>query len=131
MIVRPYIKGDELQFECRDTITWVDDTFAWSVLLDGKIVAVWGVTEYFPGTAHLWSCVSDAVRGKGISFTRKARKMLSATLNQFGFHRVQAFVGADLDENCRWIRLLGLEYEATLHRAMPDGSDLKVYARLL
>lgn len=131
MIVRPYEKGDEANIKAREQVADFDCNFAWTVEIDSIPVAIWGLNEFTISTAHIWAIVSDDVRGKGIEFTKKAKKMFDLVFNTYSYKRVQTFIAGNVEENARWVELFGLEYEATMKSAMPDGSDMKIYARIL
>lgn len=129
--VVPYQAGDENHFNHREDMTFIDSTWAFTFTENGTPIAIVGCSEFYPTVGHLWAIVSDSVRGKGLTFTRVSRRLLAETMVRFQYNRIQAFCDSDIEENKKWLELLGLEYEATMVKAAPDGGNLDIYARII
>ena len=129
MKIRAYAQGDETKFVARDPQPVMDPNSAWTICISGNPVAVFGCSEFMLGVGHVWMIVGEEVRGRGVALTKMASTMLDTEIDLQGFHRIQAFVDSRSDENKRWLRLLGLEYESTMAKASPIKTDIDIYAR--
>ena len=101
------------------------------ILLDGEVVAVWGLLMRWPHVADLCGCVhQDKVRGRhGLALTRMSRALLRTAAYGLRLRRITAFVEADREEYRRFAAGAGFEPEGMLAEAGPDGADLIIYTR--
>jgi len=131
MIVRPYEYGDEMHVaNSREFMVVADQSWAWTVEDNDIILAVVGCSQFMAGTGHLWAQISEDIRGKGFSFTKKMRKMIEITIARQEYKRIQAFALSDNEENGRWLKVLGMKKESTMIAAY-GGRDMDVYARII
>lgn len=131
MKIAAYQQGDEFLLDPREAPLMIDPSWAWTLYNNGKPVAIIGCTEFFGGVGHIWAIVDEEVRKRGIRFTKYCKLMLEETIREKNYHRIQAFVASDVEENKRWINLLGLVYEGTMKKATADKRDLDIYGRVI
>jgi len=114
----------------REFMVVADQSWAWTVEDNDIILAVVGCSQFMAGTGHLWAQISEDIRGKGFSFTKKMRKMIEITIARQEYKRIQAFALSDNEENGRWLKVLGMKKESTMIAAY-GGRDMDVYARII
>lgn len=102
---------------------------AFTLRLQGRVVAVMGAVNNWPGYATAWAQISDDIRGQGRPLTRATRSVSDVIMKEMALHRMDAYAVADHPEYGRWLKLLGFTHECTLQAALPNGGDLCIYAR--
>jgi hypothetical protein len=93
---------------------------------DGAILCIAGLIIYHHELATLWAFMTDDKGNDFVAITRALKVMI----DHQPFARIDAYVHADYLAGRRWIKILGLEYEARLRGHAPDGGDHCVYFRL-
>lgn len=102
----------------------------WAVIGDGRVLAMIGVLIYWPGCAEAWMMVDQiGIQNRRFALTRGARRFFDKIGQAFDLRRVQIMVSVAHNEAVAWAQLLDFEFEATLKRYGPDGSDYLVFAR--
>lgn len=101
---------------------------SWTGEQDGEILICSGVIPIWDGRAQAWALVSPAA-GKHFAAIHRAVKRFLDIKMPDPFHRVEATVDVYFDPGHRWMRMLGFEPEALLHKYRPDGVDQCLYAR--
>ena len=96
---------------------------------DGIPVAILGIRKLWPGVAAIWSIISNQIRGHGLELTRASIAILNDYAKAQEIRRYEAAVKSDIEENGKWLTLLGFKYECTHNQAALDGSDLDIYVR--
>lgn len=140
MKVRPYRVGDYEhlthrprdtygEYAGRNTKLMCEQGNTLVVEHDGIPVAIIGIHKLWTGVAHAWTVISDEARGNGIALT----KMIATALDEYcaahKIRRCEAMVKANVEENIRWLKLIGFNYECTHFNASPTGGNLHVYTR--
>lgn len=99
--------------------------YAHTVVVDGKIVACGGVTEYWPGRGEAWAVLDPECRREFILI----HKVVGRYFQLCSIRRIEAAVDVDFTPGHRWIRALGFQLEAKRLRAfLPDGKDASFYS---
>ena len=147
MKVRAYRPGDFDHLVGRERDSFGEDAYQHTKLLceneitftfenDGIPVAIVGCQIVQSsngnkpnGTAQCWTLIGDEVRGNGLKLTKIVRAMIDdfASANKIG--RMQAVIKTEIEENVKWIKLLGFKFESNLLKAGPGGTDLAMYVR--
>ena len=140
MKIRPYRPGDiehmlhrtrddfgneslhGTRFLCEQGNTYVGE-------VDGVPVALWGTQIIWKGVVHVWTLITDDARGHGLSLTKTIKRMLDEFCIANNIVRCESVVKSDIEENIRWLKTLGFEYEATQKHASPQGGDLDIFVR--
>jgi len=102
----------------------------WSWIGDGRVLAMFGVAPYWDGCAEAWLMVDTmGIQNRRLQLTKGSRRFFNNIGPALGLRRLQIMVSVAHEEAVAWSRLLGFEYEATLKKYGPDGSDHLVFAR--
>ncbi len=142
--VRPYKQGDAFWINpMKDVFAPVDylrshtdklaifpGSFAHTVILDYKIIAIVGITIIWPGVAEVWSLLSEDIKKIPSYFHRGILKGLNFYQQNLKIKRYQASVKKDYLDGLRWIKALGFEYEGEMKSFGPDGSDFFLFGRV-
>ena len=96
---------------------------------DGIPVALFGTTILWEGVAQVWTIISDHVRGKGLQLTKTIKEMLDGYCKAHHVKRCETVVKSNVEENVKWMKLFGFEYECTHKQASPEGGDLDIYVK--
>lgn len=112
--------------------------FGWKFKDGGSAFTIWddtpeGLAPIFCGGAlrmhehyaQLWALFSRHKPKVPVRLTRIVRRFVAEQRER----RVDAQVAASNSGACGWARLIGLEQEARLCGAAPDGGDLLVFVR--
>ena len=94
---------------------------------DGRVLAVGGVIELWPGRAFIWSYLDRQAAKHMIAIHRVAQRMLA------GYHgsRIEADVDLDFEPGHRWMKMLGFKLEtACMLKYRPDGGAMSKYVRI-
>lgn len=103
---------------------------AWTVVSDGDVVAVGGISVIYPGRALCWALVSgQATQGQRVAAARAALKMVRQA-RWLGVVRLEATVRADWPQAAGFLAGLGFQREGVLRRYGPDGADHEMWARI-
>lgn len=132
MIIRQMKKGDLSRIKPRFDVAPPCDRssdWSWTMEEDGVVLAIFGVAKMWGRVGHVWGMVSDDIRHKyGLSMVKYLRSLQKARMAVGDLDRLQAYVyGPNSDENSRFAVLCGLEYECTMKKAGPDGTDLHCF----
>jgi len=104
---------------------------AYTLMCDQGIVAIAGVAPIMPGVGSAWMLGSALVYSYPKALYKATRAFLRAIEEDWNLHRVQAST-ADNDQVAeKWLQHLGFEEEGIMRRYGPDGSDHKLYARIM
>lgn len=102
----------------------------WAWIGDGRVLAMFGVAPYWDGLAEGWLMVdTHGIHKRKMQLTKGTRRFFNNIGPALGLRRIQIMVSVAHKEAVAWSRLLGFEYEATLKKYGPDGSDHLVFAR--
>lgn len=100
---------------------------AFTGLHDGKVIAVAGLADVWPGRALLWSYMGGHAGPHMVAIHKVALRMIAA----YEGARIEADVDVDFKPGHRWIKMLGFELEtARMRKYRPDGGDMAKYVRI-
>lgn len=100
-----------------------------SYYFDGLLIAVSFYTSAWDGVADAGALVNRRLaRGHGQELARAIRKRNNELMRSDHLHRVQATSYVADRASQVFLRAIGYQYESTMKRGAPDGSDLFVYA---
>jgi hypothetical protein len=97
---------------------------------DGRIYAMFGAYEYWPGVSEAWLIPSKDLSSKTISFHRAALRFFDLYCQKTRTKRLQVTVHALNVHAVEWIKRCYFEHEGTLRCYGPDGSDYEMFARI-
>lgn len=104
--------------------------FGWTVIGDGRCLAMFGVAQLYPGVAEAWLMVDTiGIKKRKMQLTKGARRFFKHIGPALDLRRLHIMVSVAHKEAVAWARLLDFQFEATLKQYAPDGSDSLVYAR--
>lgn len=98
-----------------------------TILHDGRILAVMGYYELWPGVCELFVLPSKYLPEYPIQFARCVRRTLNSGIFK-EYHRVQIHA-LDDDLHNRWLSFLKFSLEGVLKKYDSKGNDYKIWAR--
>lgn len=106
----------------------LEATSAYSIIVEGKVLAVFGIIDVWAGRAIAWSYVSKNI-GKHYMQLHKAALRLC---DSFEGDRLELYVDHDFEEGHRWAKMLGFELETPrMRKFRPNGQgDSSMYVRI-
>jgi len=90
----------------------------------GEVVAIGGLLPVSDGRAYLHMIVSEGMPHQWTKLYRAASRLIGAVRDDYD--RIETL--STTPEADRWLEMLGFEYEGTLRRVMPGGTDAKSYS---
>lgn len=116
--------GGQMQFDI-DTVTVLERSNSWTVVVDGDPMACGGLLMQWPGRHYAWTYL-NAKAGPHMGFVTRAVQEKMAQVEG----RIEATVRCDFEKGHRWMRLLGFEVETERMKAYgPAGEDHTAYVR--
>lgn len=92
---------------------------------EGRILAIGGVLDCWPGRAEGWAIFAPRVRAFVPEITARAKEILS----QIDINRIEVAVRCDFPEGHDWASELGFKAEAECLEAYDaEGNDCSLYA---
>lgn len=98
---------------------------AFTGVIDGKPIGSAGIIRTGFGSGLLWAYLADS--GHFLRVHRSALRMLDMFSD---FRRIEATTECTFANGCRWLEMLGFEFEGVMRKYGPDGADHARYARL-
>ena len=106
--------------------------YAWSGWYGDVLVGAGGIRIYWEGVADGWLIISKNTPDESkVKLVLLFRAKLNELMEQHGLWRVQAFIRSDFDKGISLIKALGFEYEGTMRKYAPDGTDMMIYAKVI
>lgn len=94
---------------------------------EGRIIAIGGVMERWPGNAACWAVFAPGARKYMPAITALTREVLDTV----EINRIEIAVRCDFPQGHEWAHELGFKAEAECLRAYDaDGHDCSIYARV-
>lgn len=103
--------------------------YTFTFCVDDQPAAVVGCNIMWSGVGQIWAVTSDLMRGHGLFYAKGSKALLEEGARVHSIRRYHCIIHAGLQENIRWIIKLGFQYEFTMHRAAPDGSNIVGFVR--
>lgn len=97
-----------------------------TVLVDGRIIAVAGIAEIWPGRGSAWVLMATDAGRHLLALHRAVR----AFLDNCGVRRVECYVDRDFLAGHRWVHMLGFRREGLMRAFGAHGGDMVMYARV-
>lgn len=101
---------------------------AGTIFYDGRVIAIMGLQELWPGVCELWVLPSKYLREYAIPFSRSIKKAINSGI-LCAYHRVQ-IQALDDDLHNRWLKFLGFEKEGTLRKYDKFGNNYNMWSRV-
>jgi len=126
--VRPHMPTDIDLIESRECDIMTEPmsilgSYGWTFTIGGEPVAIVGCIMVLPGVGNLWAIVSDGARGQGLFMTKMCKEIINDFFKEQGLHRAQCLIRPGVEENVKWIKALGFEYESTMKAITKDKAD--------
>jgi len=116
-----------LQRVTDEFLSQLENTNAYTVVLDGVIVCCAGVIEYYKGRGEAWSYLGADLGSNMVPVYRAIKKYIDT----IDVRRVEMTVDVDFEPGHRFAKLLGFELEAPRMKAYDiNGRDKALYARI-
>lgn len=109
-----------------EDIASVNNELAWSLEVDGKIVACAGVLMLWEGVAELWTIIDKDI-DIGLTLVRCIKRVLYATIEGLSLHRVQASVNINDHRARKLVRVLGMKLEGRKEKYNSSKDDFFEY----
>jgi hypothetical protein len=97
-------------------------------IVDGRIIGCGGLEILWPGVAEGWCLFVGNVDDFRLPVAKAVKRTLHQWIKDHHLVRVQAPLRADFKSGILFATWLGLKYEGTLRKYLPDGSDAMMYA---
>jgi Protein of unknown function (DUF2833) len=82
-------------------------TKAWTGIVDGEPICIFGVSEWADGSGRPWMIATDKLEPNQRIFLRKCKECVAAMLD--GYNLLHNFVSADNTTAIKWLQWLGFE----------------------
>jgi len=102
---------------------------ATTMLMDGVVLAVGGVIQFWPGVGEAWMMVAPEGRKKGLSLYKYMDQFLQKCFREYSFHRIQASVLVGHQEAHKCIMRLGFIPEGMMIHYGPNKENYVRYVR--
>lgn len=101
--------------------------YAYSVLVDGKVLMCGGVVEYWKNRGESWAVIDPICKNNFFALHNVAKRFLRIC----PVRRIEATIEVDFEAGHRWVKALGFELEASCLKAFfPDGKAASLYSRV-
>jgi RimJ/RimL family protein N-acetyltransferase len=101
------------------------NTYAFTAMYDGEVIAMGGVVTVQPGNGELWALFSDKLPRYRKSIIKEVKWHIENMMTEYV--RLQAQVRADFPQGQRFVEWLGFE-KVGLDRMYANGRDYFRYA---
>jgi hypothetical protein len=91
---------------------------------NGEIIGCGGIRRLWDGVGEAWGVPSKIIGKHGKAVYGAVQEFFEKHRNEF--HRIQATAG--FDKAAQFLESLGFEYEGTLRKYGPSGTDFRMYA---
>lgn len=103
--------------------------WSWSAVGRGKIIAIFGLREYWGGTVEAWFLPGENLKYHTPSVVRGARAILGGAIRDYDITRMQICVKTTNDTAFRFAKALDFEVESTMRKFGPEGADYYMMVR--
>lgn len=107
-----------------------DGGMAFSAFADGEFLGCGGYGQPWPGIAQVWVWETSGVHRYPQGVHRLVRRALQHIEQDKNVWRISCEVRKGNERGRRWVELLGFQYEGTMEKYGPDGSDFMLYAKV-
>jgi len=107
---------------------WENKNIAGTILADGRVIAVFGFIEMWPGVCEVFVLPSKYLHQYSIGFAKCVKRALNSGIFET-YHRIQ-IQAMDDDLHNRWLKFLGFELEGVFKKYDAQGNDYKMWARV-
>jgi len=98
--------------------------------IDGKILAIVGLTPIYAKVGEFWAIISPDVAQKPVAFARAVKDLLESYCEAHKLVRVQIVVPRPVKEAFDFALFLGFEPEGILKKYGPLGEDYVMMGRI-
>lgn len=104
-----------------------ESKWAYTLMLDGRIIGCLGVLEIWPGRGMAWALLADEIGAAMIAVHRIVHRFL---WSECPLTRVEAYVDARFEAGHRWVHRLGFEREGLMRQFGQHGGDMVMWSRI-
>lgn len=98
---------------------------SYSIFVDGKLVAVAGIAEYWKGRGEVWAMVDRSSKKHFFILHNVVKRFLELC----PIRRIEAAIETDFEEGHRWVKALGFRLDAVnLEAFFPNGTNASLYS---
>lgn len=91
-----------------------------------EVIGCAGIIPLWNGRAQVWALLSDLVQ----VYPKAIHKAVKSYIDGYDVARLECCVDPRSDRAVRWARRLGFEYEGTMRKYTPIGTDMDLYVRI-
>ena len=95
--------------------------------VDDIPIACWGILKYSDTMGEAWIFCDKIVEFHGSAVLRYGKQFLD---KKRAYKRIQAAVDSSWDVANRYVQYMGFDYECTMRKWGPNGTDYNLYARV-
>lgn len=97
---------------------------AYSVRVNGKLIAILGGYLVWEGCCTLWAVVNDGAKGHARKLRKSINILIAHAAKHLKIRRFNAMIRDDSEINKKWAMHLGFIPESSMYKAAPDGSHM-------
>ena len=105
--------------------------WAYTALIEGKILGIGGVVVYWPGVAEGWYCLSEEANNHKISLVHCIKKVTAKAFKDLNLHRLQTTIRLDFTQAKELVEHTGFELEGVMKKYTEDKQDAYLYALVI
>ena len=98
----------------------------YSAFAGSRVLACAGVVEFWEGRAQVWSLLSEDMP----LYRKSIHRAVTTFLLSYRTRRLECVVDPRSTASIRWAEHLGFEFEGTMPKYNPDGSNQLMFVRL-
>lgn len=99
-----------------------------TALVDGEIVGIGGVVQYWPHVAEGWYCLSKEGGRHKTGMVLCIKKIIEQAFKELDLHRLQSTIRVDFERAIKLAEFVGFKCEGKMAKYTQDGIDCWVYA---
>jgi hypothetical protein len=122
--------GDKGVIDRLEHLHQAPQTIQHTLVMDHRVLAVFGGCVLWPKVMEVWSVTSPAVRLQPLAFHKETLSLMNIYWDELKLNRMQMSVRAGFIEAQRWSESLGFRAEGLMKQFGPDGDDYFLMARL-
>lgn len=122
------VRAHESHFLNDNTLSGLDNGYAYTGIHSGRVIACFGVIPYHSGNAEIWQIPSVYVQDHIIDYCKYTRKFLKDVADELQLRRMETLC-LDDELHTRWMKFLGFESEG-LKRKWIGDNDYRLWGKL-
>ena len=130
MILDPKEEGVKNQLDYQTWARMNEMGPAYTILVDGEVIACAGIRIFWEGAGEAWSIISkDKVSLHLKLVMEEFGRRIEFVIREMKFRWIQVSLKKDNDKGIHFAQHFGFERKCEMKGYLPDGSDALLYAR--